>query len=135
MKRKVVKMRGSKTHGYGSKKKHRGAGSRGGRGKAGLKKHKKLWMLKHDRDHFGKKGFRSLTQKGLKSGPRAVNVGDLEMLAGSGKEVDLKALGYDKVIGSGTVRKPLSVKAGAFSKKAKEKVEKAGGKVIKHGKT
>ena len=33
--KKVRKFRGSHTHGYGSKKKHRGAGSRGGRGMAG----------------------------------------------------------------------------------------------------
>jgi len=33
--KKNVKQRGSKTHGYGSMKKHRGAGSRGGRGNAG----------------------------------------------------------------------------------------------------
>jgi len=129
--KKVIKMRGSKTHGYGSKKKHRGAGSRGGRGRAGLKKHKKFWMLKHDREHFGKKGFKSLSQRSIKSGTKAINLRDLEKLAVSGKEVDLKALGYDKVIGSGMIKKPLSIKAGAFSKKAKEKIEKAGGKAIK----
>ena len=33
--KKVVKQRGSHTHGWGSKKKHRGAGNRGGRGMAG----------------------------------------------------------------------------------------------------
>ena len=30
-KKKVTKQRGHKTHGWGSKKKHRGAGNRGGR--------------------------------------------------------------------------------------------------------
>ena len=30
--KRVRKLRGSKTHGWGSKKKHRGGGSRGGRG-------------------------------------------------------------------------------------------------------
>jgi large subunit ribosomal protein L15 len=36
--KKNVKQRGSKTHGWGSMKKHRGAGNRGGRGKAGTGK-------------------------------------------------------------------------------------------------
>ncbi len=33
--KKNVRQRGTKTHGYGSMKKHRGAGHRGGRGNAG----------------------------------------------------------------------------------------------------
>ena len=56
--KKIRKKRGSRTCGYGITKKHRGAGSRGGRGKAGLLKHKKTWMIKYDPDHFGKKGFK-----------------------------------------------------------------------------
>ena len=35
---KVQKQRGKRTHGWGHGKKHRGAGNRGGRGKAGLGK-------------------------------------------------------------------------------------------------
>ena len=33
--KKATRQRGSKTHGWGSMKKHRGAGNRGGRGRAG----------------------------------------------------------------------------------------------------
>ncbi len=132
MRKKAVKMRGSKTHGYGCKKKHRGAGSRGGRGVAGLKKHRKFWMLKHDREHFGKRGFKSLSQRGIKTETKSINLRDLEMLIDDPKkEVDLKALGYDKVLGSGMIKKPLSIKAKAFSKKAIEKIEKVKGKAIK----
>lgn len=129
--KKVIKMRGSKTHGYGSKKKHRGAGSRGGRGYAGSKKHKKTWIKKYEPGHIGKRGFKSLRQRGLKKAIRAVNVGDLEKLAEGKKEIDLSKQGYDKVIGSGQLKKALTVKAAQFSKKAEEKIKKAKGKIVK----
>ncbi|MEM4427493.1 MAG: 50S ribosomal protein L15, partial [Zestosphaera sp.] len=40
-------MRGSRTHGYGRVGQHRKAGSRGGRGAAGLHKHKWTWVVKY----------------------------------------------------------------------------------------
>ena len=57
-------LRGSKTHGWGSMKKHRGAGHRGGRGAAGSGKRgdaKKpsIWRSYPD---IGKKGFSSKTR-------------------------------------------------------------------------
>ena len=45
------------THGRG-KKAGRGAGLRGGRGNAGLLKHKYMHMIKYMPDHFGKHGFK-----------------------------------------------------------------------------
>ena len=51
------KFRGSRTHGRG-KKSGRGAGIIGGRGKAGLGKTGKIWMLKYDRNHYGRHGFK-----------------------------------------------------------------------------
>jgi large subunit ribosomal protein L15 len=128
--KKVVKMRGSKTHGYGSKKKHRGAGSRGGRGYAGITKHKKIWLLKHDPEHLGKRGFKSLRQRKLIPKPKAINLRDLEKLIGNKKEINLKELGYDKVLGSGKIKKSLIIKAKSFSKKAIAKIEKAKGKAV-----
>jgi large subunit ribosomal protein L15 len=129
--KKVIRMRGSKTHGYGSKKKHRGAGSRGGRGYAGSKKHKKTWIRKYEPGHIGKRGFKSLRQRGLKKAVRTVNVSELERLAEGKKEIDLGKQGYDKVLGSGQLRKPLIVKAAQFSKRAGEKIKKVKGKAIK----
>jgi large subunit ribosomal protein L15 len=126
--KKSVKLRGKRTHGYGSHKKHRGAGSRGGRGFAGTKKQKKTWILKHKRSHLGKRGFKSLQQRGLRKEIKAINLKDLE---GMGKkEIDLTAKGYDKLLGGGKVTKALEVKVKMFSERAKEKIEKAGGKVI-----
>ena len=124
--KKVVKLRGSSTHGYGSKKKHRGAGSRGGRGFAGSKKQKKTWIIRHKRDHIGKYGFKSLRTRKLKASPRTINIKDLP----PGNEIDLAQLGYDKLLGRGVIQRPVTVKAAAFSKKAREKIEKAQGQAI-----
>lgn len=60
VKLKVKKFRGSRTCGGGSHKKRRGAGHRGGRGNAGVHKHKYLKYLKLEKlglYEFGKHGF------------------------------------------------------------------------------
>lgn len=118
--KKAKKMRGSKTHGYGSKKKHRGAGSRGGRGLAGSSGHRKLYVLKNipKKD----KGFKRKNKKIVKT----INIGDLKRFD---KKADLDKEGYDKLIGKGNITKPLNVRIKRFSKKAKEKIEEAGGKI------
>jgi len=57
---KVKKFRGSRTCGGGSHKKRRGAGHRGGRGNAGVHKHKYLKFIKLEKlglYEFGKHGF------------------------------------------------------------------------------
>ncbi len=133
MKRKKhVKMLGKRTHGYGSHKKHRGAGSKGGRGCAGSKKHKKTWILRYERGHLGKRGFKSLKQRNIKPVERAINLRNIEKLLEKGSmEIDLTELGYDKVLGSGEIEKPLVIKAKLFSKRAEEKIQKAGGKVAR----
>ena len=126
--KKITKMRGSKTCGYGAKKKHRGAGSRGGRGRAGTKKHMKVWLWKQG-EALGKRGFKSLKQRNLEPGVKTINLRDLEKLA-KGNEVDASELGYGKVLGSGELTKPLTIKAMIFSRKAKEKIEKAKGSAV-----
>ena len=129
-KKKVVKLRGSKTHGWGSKKKHRGAGSRGGRGFAGSKKQKKTWIMKYERNHLGKRGFKSLQQREIKPSIKAINIRDIPENLLKGTEIDLSKLGYDKLLGSGKLSKPIVFKAKAFSETSKEKITKAGGKAI-----
>lgn len=138
MAKKKKKYRGSGTHGGGSKKKRRGAGSRGGRGRAGSNKHKKFKSLKEkDRVVSRKKGFNK-----PKKEVKTLNLKELDFLvddliaAGDvnkkdGKvEVDLNELGYDKLLGSGKVTRPLLVKSKNFTKKSKSKLEKSGGKAI-----
>ena len=69
-----------------------------------------------------------------------VNISDLEKRFEAGDEVDPKTLKakslanyrYDqlKVLGTGDLTKKLTVSAHRFSKSAKEKIEKAGGKCV-----
>ncbi len=124
-KKKTRGMRGSMTHGYGSKKKHRGKGSKGGKGFAGSTKHKKQMVLEANPNHFGHTGFHSLG----KVENRTVNVGDLEILAAGKKEINLEEMGYDKLLGDGEISVSVAVRVPKFSKSAKEKIEKAGGKI------
>jgi large subunit ribosomal protein L15 len=131
--KKSVKMRARTTHGYGLRKKHRGAGSRGGRGMAGSKKHKKVWVIKNMPGHLGKSGFKSLSQRGISPGVKAINIRDMLRLAGKEKTIDLDKMGYDKLLGTGDIKHAITVKATAFTKLAAEKIEKAGGKIIKEG--
>jgi len=133
------KFRGSRTHGKG-KKHGRGAGDRGGRGNAGLHKHKFKWMIKYDPDHFGAYGFVRHAAKVAEK--RAVNVNDIEerlveyesrgvvQRTDDGYKVDLTMLGIDKLLGNGKASLPLEVIVAEATESAKSKVEAAGGKVI-----
>jgi len=128
--RKHRKFRGYRTH-HGSHKKSRGGGSRGGRGLAGMHKYKWSYTLKYDPEHYGKKGFKRPLAVAKKV--KAINLSELDKLAKkTGKEkINLKELGYDKVLGSGKITKPLVVEAKSFSKKAIKKLEEAKGKAVK----
>ena len=75
-KRKINKQRGSRSNGGGCTKKRRGAGNKGGKGKAGMRKQHWTWTVIHDPDHFGKHGFKR-PQKMIKK-VNAVNLSYLE---------------------------------------------------------
>lgn len=125
MRDKTKKMRGSGTFGKG-KKGARGGGSRGGRGKAGLHKHKYIYMVKYAPFAYGRKGFKSKIRKEKK----VINVGELGRLYPDSETIYLKKDGYSKLLGNGNVEKPFTVVIDECSEKAKEKIESAGGKVL-----
>jgi len=127
VKDKTKKYRGSRTHGRG-KKSGRGAGLKGGRGNAGLHKHKYMYMLKYMPDHFGRRGFKR-PQELIKE-EKTINVGLLEERFPNVKEINLEEKGFDKLLGAGVVNKPLVIKVPKASKRAIEKIESKGGKVI-----
>ncbi|UCG95549.1 MAG: uL15 family ribosomal protein [archaeon] len=131
-KERTRKMRGKKTFGYGSKKKHRGAGSRGGRGMAGSFGHKRFRVMKEKPNHYGRRGFKKRRKKVV----GAINLKSLNLLAEKlgKKNLNLAELGYQKVLGTGKVTNPLEIEAEIFSQKAKLKIEEAGGKAIQIGK-
>jgi len=134
--RKVRKNRGSRTQGWGRVGQHRRTGSKGRRN-AG--RHKALWsyVIKYDPDYYSKIGFTS--PKSLKHDVKIINVGTLNEIAAklsTEKQedktvVDLAALGYTKLLGTGRVTKPLVVRVASCSKSAAEKVKNAGGQILK----
>ena len=115
------------THGRG-KKAGRGAGLRGGRGNAGLLKHRYMHMIKYMPDHFGKHGFKR-PQSILKK-DKIINVGDLEVKFPGKKDIDLGKEGFDKLLGGGTVKTKMKIKVDNASEKAVEKIKEAGGEVV-----
>jgi len=135
--RRIRKLRGRKS-GFGSHKKHKGGGSRGGRGISGLHKSKVMRMIKYFPDHYGKHGMSSVKVTKI----RTVNLKDLDsnieqflkekkvVKEQDGIKIKLSDLGYDKLLGSGKVNHPLIIEAKYFSKNAIKKLEEAKGKAI-----
>ncbi|MAG60630.1 50S ribosomal protein L15 [archaeon] len=136
--KKVSKYRASTTHGGGHRKKRRGAGSRGGRGNAGTGK--KAGQKKAGRaPSLGAKGFkmhRSIAK------PRTVNISyfTAERLASlveaklASKKaevytVELASLGFQKLLGTGSISLAVQFKSKQWSAKAEEKVTAAGGSI------
>jgi large subunit ribosomal protein L15 len=137
-KTKTSKHRGSRTYGRG-KKAGRGHGKRGGVGAAGGHKHKWIATLKYDRDHYGQKGKGFKRPQSVVGQPITINVNQLRQLKErlikkgveeGGKVIDLTALGYNKLLGSGACQGAWEVKVDEATPRAIEKVEAAGGKVI-----
>ena len=129
------RLRGRKTCGWGSRKKHRGSGSRGGKGMAGTGKrsgHHKTFILRYFKEYFGKRGFVPIRENGLK----VINLDLIErslnkmIKEGTAKKtpkgIELNLPKY-KILGAGELKSKLIIKAGSFSESAKEKIEKIGG--------
>ncbi|MGV8141635.1 MAG: uL15m family ribosomal protein [Candidatus Woesearchaeota archaeon] len=137
--KKSIKFRGDHTHGYGSKKKHRGSGHQGGVGMAGTgkkadQKKTKIWK---DKLYFGRHGFRS---KGVvKISP--INLFyiethvDLLIKNGIAKKegdtykIDLKDLKCNKLLGSGVITRKYHIITDYASASAVTKVQEAKGAV------
>lgn len=124
------KFNGSRNHGKGNAKNRRGKGGKGGWGRAGMHKHRFSYMTVYERDnmaHGGRFGFAPARPSRLKT----VNLYEIAQLAAAGKLQ--KREGKDcfefegKVLGTGSITKPVAVKAMAFSSGAVEKIKAAGG--------
>jgi len=130
-KKKKLKYRGKRTHGGGNVKNRRGAGNRGGKGRAGIWKHR-FSMVTAAGIKLGKHGF---SREKIKKEIQTINVGEIERYAIAGelkKENGMYVFDFGgKVLGAGTVTLPILVRAKAFSKKAEKKLMDAGGKAEK----
>lgn len=130
--RKKNTLRGNRVHGKGDTKNKRGAGCRGGRGRAGSHKHKftKYWKT------FGKYGTLKVkkTLIGINISdlvdklPKLVSANKVEKSKGA-YIIDGNKLKFDKILGRGKLKEQLILKNIEVSKKAAEIIEKAGGKI------
>ena len=132
------KLRGNRTHGRG-KKAGRGKGKRGGSGNAGLHKHKYITYLKFMPGHFGRHGFKR-PQK-MVSQTVTINIKNLEENFDSLKnegiiqqedktfQVNLKKMGVDKLLGTGTPSRAYKIVVDSISKSAEQKITEAGGEI------
>jgi len=133
--RKSRRQRGTRYCGWGQIGQHRASGSRGGVGGAG--KHKHFWIrtVIEEPDHFGHPSSKSYSRNIVR---KWANLRDLSSLLSShndvGKEsmveLNLSALGINKLLGGGTVGRPLMIKVASVSENARTKVESNGGKII-----
>tara|TARA_B100000941_G_scaffold2099_1_gene1366 strand:- start:97 stop:519 length:423 start_codon:yes stop_codon:yes gene_type:complete len=135
--RKALKT-GSRTRGRGHKK-GRGAGLRGGRGNAGCHKTKRIMYERVGRV-WGAHGFKR--PQTVVMANNAINLKDIEESAtewvdqgnaskkGKTVSIDLKKMGYDKLLGTGVPSQAYKITISAASAKAVEKVEAAGGEII-----
>jgi large subunit ribosomal protein L15 len=120
--------RGERTY-HGRHAKWRGGGSRGGRGNVSLHKHEVKWRERE-------KGFRYPLRKEYKT----INLDELNELIKEmieeGKldknnlKINLKELGYDKLLGRGNIEYPAIIEVEKASKKSIEKIKEKGGNVI-----
>jgi large subunit ribosomal protein L15 len=133
--RRIRKKRGSRTQGWGRVGQHRRTGSKG---KRNAGRHKALWsyVVKYEPDYYSKVGFTS--PKSLRHQAKIINVGALEGMVArlstvkqeDKPVVDLAALGYTKLLGTGKITKPIMIRVASCSKSAAEKVKSAGGQVL-----
>ncbi|MFC4438003.1 MULTISPECIES: uL15m family ribosomal protein [Natrialbaceae] len=136
------RQRGSRTHSGGSHKNRRGAGHRGGRGRAGRSKHEF-----HNYEPKGKHGFKrpqdiretvaEIDVQKLDEDAILYVADDLAEETDDGYALDARDIVEDgheadvvKVLGSGQVRNSLEVTADAFSEAAREKIEAADGEAV-----
>jgi len=133
--------RGMGTHGTGSRKNKRKSGHKGGKGMSGSGKradHKKTLITKlYGGKYFGKQG---ITSRGTKRDTRQrINLQTIELNLESymkkgiakktGEKFEVNLIKH-KILGTGTVKNKLMIKALEASKSAIEKVAKEGGEII-----
>jgi len=128
---KRTRVRGSRTGGWGFRKKHKGHGNKGGFGMAGTmgQQQQKAQMIAKEagfEKYFGRKGFTSASTG--KERTEQINLQDIRanIFFKEGQKIELKE---HKILGEGEGFK-AEIHAKAASAGAIEKMAKAGGKII-----
>ncbi len=136
--KKNVKIRGTRTCGWGLC--HRGKGNKGGVGRAGGGKKADCKKVHFDPAECGKHGFKS---KGTNTrNDIAISIRDLEERLPSWENqklvekkegfyvVDLKKIGYDKLLSEGTPTKKMKIIVQKTSANVAEKLKKNGCELV-----
>ena len=127
--------------GWGQVGQHRKHGEKGGR-KVGRHKHLWSYVIRYEPNYFGKRGFK--TPQSIRGKPNAINISQLDQLtdkltqqkqltktkAGKTPIIDLTALGYQKLLATGKLTKPITVKVNSYSESAAKKIQEAGGQIL-----
>lgn len=134
LKKRNRKFFGSRNHGKGNAKNRRGKGGKGGWGRAGMHKHRFSYVAVYEREWMaagGHMGFHSVIKPAI---TKTLNVYEIEQLAQKGKLEKRDGKYFfefgGKILGSGQISVPVTVKALAFSEGAAEKIKKAGGSAV-----
>jgi large subunit ribosomal protein L15 len=131
---KRTRLRGSRSGGYGFRKKHKGHGNKGGFGMSGTGKRgsqiqQKAYMMAIEagfKSYFGKQGMTSASTQKVRT--EQINLKDIKanLFQKDGQKIELKE---HKILGDGEGFK-AEIHAKAASASAMEKMEKAGGKIV-----
>lgn len=96
--------------------------------------------MKYMPEYFGKHGF--VRPPEVRTRVNSIDVGEIDerldelLQQGIARQeekkfvVDVRKIGFDKVLGGGQVTHPLEITAVNFSEHAKRKLEEAGGKAV-----
>jgi len=138
--RKSRRMKGSRTHGWGHSKKHRGKGNRGGAGFAGKGKRgaaRKTKYLALGIQPIGKHGMmrkpahvlelQTIDFKTIEENLNKWLANSLIAKEGTVYKIDLNKLGYGKLLSQGAITKKLAITCDKASGKAIAKLQEAGG--------
>jgi len=141
--KKVRRQRGSRAHGWGVIRDHKGAGMGGGKGNAGVTTHKWIQTViraeTERRKIIGKYGFKR-PQEFMKK-YNTVNVSQLDQTIdtlvskgratqkGKSYQVNLSELGITKLLAQGNVVRKINITVERATDRAVSKIEGAGGKV------
>ncbi len=139
-KKKSAKQRGTRTHGWGAGKKHRGAGHRGGKGNAGFGKRGQQRLTKAHANKIKTLGKRK-THPHIKKIKKIITIKEIDAKFESWisekkikkqKDVftiDLSELGYDKLLGTGKLYHKLKIHVNECTEIARKKIEALNGTV------
>jgi large subunit ribosomal protein L15 len=118
---------GTRRWGVGNIKNARGAGDRGGVGRAGSRKHNFTYMTSHAREEMHQKGFHPWNRKRLDQMSLMQISGLINESKGGKAEIELRNV---KVLSNGSIDRAVVIKAAGFSKAAVEKIKAAGGDAV-----